>query len=564
MSFFKLKSKIIIQLFFVIIFFSTSQAKNTYKFNKGNHIANYFAGILSFNSSDYEDSYRYLKKLEGLEEIHLNYSSKYIYSLVNLGKYNEALRYAKKLEKKNLDNFDSNLIIGIYHFKNKKYELANEYFFKLSQKKTNFVLNDFLISTLLNWSNFHKLDFQNAKMKLDNMQPKFDNLINIQKVFLNCFYDDNSTEINFKKLIFNKKTDFTRYNYFLAEYLLSIGKIEEAKIVIKEALTINPRNLLINQFNFELENNKTKEIFNCKNQSHVIAEIFYLTANALSSQSIYTFSNYYLNLAKYLNSDFKSFNTLLAENFYNMNELNKSLKIYENIEKQGAIFSWHAVKQKARILIKEKKAEEALKLLKAAYKKLPVKNIYETFEYAEFLKNNEKFESAIQYYSKILEKIKNDHPLYPEITDGRGVSYERVGQWDKAEKDLLSSLKVSPDQAYVINYLAYSWIEKGIKIKQSLKMLENANKLKSNDPYIIDSLGWALFKLKDYENSKNYLQRAVQLMPADPIVNDHYGDVLWKKGDEIQARYYWNYALSLDSTKKDLKKNIKNKLISGL
>ena len=109
---------------------------------------------------------------------------------------------------------------------------------------------------------------------------------------------------------------------------------------------------------------------------------------------------------------------------------------------------------------------------------------------------------SIKYYTNILNQIEKDHPLYPEVTDGRGVSYERIGQWDKAEKDLISSLEVNPDQAYVINYLAYSWIEQGVKIEKSLNMLEKANKLKSNDPYIIDSFGWALFKLERYKESK--------------------------------------------------------------
>ena len=95
-------------------------------------------------------------------------------------------------------------------------------------------------------------------------------------------------------------------------------------------------------------------------------------------------------------------------------------------------------------------------------------------------------------------------------------------------------------------------------------MLEKANRLKPNDPYIIDSLGWALFKLKRYNDAKKYLKQAVQLMPADPVVNDHYGDVLWKTGKQIQARYYWNYVLKLDDTEDDLKKTIKNKIISGL
>ena len=115
-----------------------------------------------------------------------------------------------------------------------------------------------------------------------------------------------------------------------------------------------------------------------------------------------------------------------------------------------------------------------------------------------------------------------------------------------------------------MNYLAYSWIEQGININKSLNMLERANKLKQNDPYIIDSLGWALFKLQRFKESKDYLQLAVRLMPADPIVNDHYGDVLWKSGEKLQARYYWKYVLNLEKTENNLKESVKKKLIKGL
>jgi tetratricopeptide (TPR) repeat protein len=203
-------------------------------------------------------------------------------------------------------------------------------------------------------------------------------------------------------------------------------------------------------------------------------------------------------------------------------------------------------------------------LLRNTYKDLTSKDIYQTFDLAEFLKSNERFEESISYYSSVINNLKENHLLYSEATDGRGVAYERIGEWDKAEKDLLASIKADPNQAYVINYLAYSWIEQGIKIEKSLNMLEKANKLLSNDPFIIDSLGWALFKLERYKDSKSYLQMAVRLMPGDPIVNDHYGDVLWKNGNEIQARYYWNYVLNLEEAEKDLKKTVEKKLIKGL
>ncbi len=144
------------------------------------------------------------------------------------------------------------------------------------------------------------------------------------------------------------------------------------------------------------------------------------------------------------------------------------------------------------------------------------------------------------------------------------MAYERTDQWNKAEIDLLNSLILSPEDAYIINYLAYSWIEKGINIKKSLEMLKKANQLKPNDGYITDSLGWALFKLKKYEEAKKYMQLAVKLLASDPVINDHFADVLWMNNNTIQARYYWNYVLKLEKTEDKLKKEIEHKLLFGL
>jgi len=566
MNLFNLVLKLTVQIFFVIIFISTLQAKNIDKFNRGDNISDYFSGILLLNENEYDASYKFLKKLDGLEESHLSYSQKYLYSLINSGKFNEAFNYAKKIEKRNLDSFESNLIVGVYYLKNEKYDLAQKYFLKIKNKKSKFAIKNFVANSLLNWTNLNKLDLNEGKIRINSIDSKFENLKKIQNTFLHCYYKSQKTGFFFEQLTSDKKIDFSRYNYFYAKYLVNSGKINKAKEILNSSLKLYPRNLVLKQYKLDLNNRNLKidNNFNCQNQTHVISEILYIVANVLSSQSLYNFSNFYLNLAKYLNEDFHSFNTLLAENFLKINNLDEAKKIYTEIGKQGSFFLWYATKKNAQILIKEEKEEKAIKLVNNIYKKFFEKGIYEIFDYAEFLKNNDKFENSIIFYTKIIESIKKDHPLYPEARDGRGVAYERIGMWKKAEKDLLVSLEINPDQAYVINYLAYTWIEKGKNIEQSLKMLKKANNLKSNDPYIIDSLGWALFKLQKYKESKNYLQLAVQLMPADPVVNDHYGDALWKNGNKIQARYYWKYVLNLKDSKDDLKENINNKLISGL
>ena len=566
MNIFALISKIIGHLLFVIIFifFSTLQAKEYKKFNKADFVADYFSGILLLNQSKYIDSFKYLKKLDGLEENHPAFSSKYLYSLVNSGNFSQAVSFSKKLDRENKGSFESDLILGIHYLKKSKYELSSKYFSKAKKSNSRTLLDSYIADSLNNWSYIRNNDLNGALVKLNQLDDRFENLKKIQAVFLNCFFKGKDTKITFEKLISNKQTDFSRYHYFYAKFLNSSGEREKAKKIISDALIKYPRNLLLNQYKIDLESLENSFNFDCENETDVVAEIIYIAANAFSSQSMFPLSNFYLNLSKYLNNNFYAFDTLLAENFYKIGDYSNAKKIYKGLINKGAAFEWYSNKQISRILLKEKKKDKSLKLLKESYDALPNKGVYETFDYAEFLKNNEEFKNSIKYYSEILKKIDNEHPLFPEVTDSRGVSYERTGEWDNAEKDLLSSLEASPNQAYVINYLAYSWIEQGVNIEKSLKMLQKANQLKSNDPYIIDSLGWALFKLKRFEESKEYLQLALRLMPADPIVNDHYGDVLWKNGNKLQARYYWNNVLQLENTEKDLKDKVKEKLVKGL
>ena len=268
MGIFKLSLKIIGQISFVIIFFSTLEAKNFDKFNAGDYVSDYFSGILLLNDNRYNESFRFLKKLNGLEESHINYSIKYLYSLVNSENFNEAFSYSKKLEKQKIDNYESNLIIGIFYLRNSNLELAKKYFSKAKNKSSRFILNNYVSSSLYNWSSLNKVDLSYASLELQKLDKRFENLKKIQSIFLNCYFNTSNTNKLFKELNSNEKTDFSRYNYFHASYFATSGKIEEAKKIVKSALKNNPRNLLLNQYkidlnkkNCTLKNNATNMVF---------------------------------------------------------------------------------------------------------------------------------------------------------------------------------------------------------------------------------------------------------------------------------------------------------------
>jgi tetratricopeptide (TPR) repeat protein len=159
--------------------------------------------------------------------------------------------------------------------------------------------------------------------------------------------------------------------------------------------------------------------------------------------------------------------------------------------------------------------------------------------------------------------MKKQLNTYADVLYRRGGSYERLKNYSKADEDLLLSLDIRSDDAYTLNYLAYSWLERNIKIEEAMKMLMTAYEQKENDPYITDSVGWGYYLIGDFTNAEKYLRRAVELMPDDPIVNDHYGDVLWQLNRKLQAKYFWLHVLELDDAEDEMKRSIEIKLIDG-
>ena len=246
MRLFNLLMKSIGQIFFVIIFLSTYPAKSLDKFDRADYISNYFSGILLLNDNQYEDSLRYLKKINGLEKQHINFSIKYLYSLVNSGNLKEAFNYARKLEKQKLATFESYLISGVFYLKNSNIKLAQKYFLKAKSVEQKFILKSYVSNSLYNWSNLS--NFENAKLELEKLDKRFENLKKIQKVFLNCYFSSPNTYNLFTKITTNQKTDFSRYYYFHASYAHSNGMVDNAKEIVNSALKLYPRNLLLNQY----------------------------------------------------------------------------------------------------------------------------------------------------------------------------------------------------------------------------------------------------------------------------------------------------------------------------
>ena len=561
-KFFFIFKTLLYTFIFLGIFNSSYSKVSEFNYNAKN-ISNYFSGLISFNHLDYKNSQKFFKKLNNFEDKSLKYSSKFIYSLINLGKYNEALQYSKKLENKNQSNFESNLFLGLNEFKTKNYDKAEFYFNKIERNYENQLIFDVLEMSLNSWSKIAKSKDEKNINLINSSNAAYKNLILIQKTFAHCHLGSVNTEREFKKIIENEKTSFSRYYFFFANYLFNNGKKKEATSFINLANKEYPGNLLINQFRKKLNHEeKFNNEFDCKNSAHIMGEILYIFANGLSSQGDYKLSNFYISLSKFLNSDFLSYNTLLAENLTILKRNDDAKESYKQISKIGSVFKWYSAK-KITELMELEGDKDSIKYLSKVYSEINP-GVYDTFDFANFLRAEEEYDKSINLYSELLIKINRNHKLYPKILERRGMAYERSDKWDLAEKDLLMSLNVLPKEPYVMNYLAYSWVEKNENIEDALKMLKEANNLKKHDGYITDSLGWALYKLKNFSEAKKYLEKAIILMPRDPIVNDHFADCLWMNENKIQARYFWKNTLDMENVDEELRKKIEKKLLFGL
>ena len=533
-----------------------------------NNISNYLSGIISVNQDYTNAAFKYLNKVQSLKNDHSNFNVQFIRTLILLEKFNQAFAFSKDVWLEDEYFFETDLLLGLEFFIKNDYLNAEKHFERLNKiSRYNLLFEGFLGNILIAWIKASENNKEDSFKFLDKVPERYHNLKKIQNSFLQCYFDTSKTQIAFEQLMNNEDSDFSRYNFFFANYLLFKNKNIEAEKVINLSRKTHKSNLLIKQTeNFILTGNskKIKNLFNCKNPVDVIAEIFYVIANIYSTEKNYQLSNFYLKISFFLNNKFTPNKTLLAENFFYQQKYELSKKIYNSLKSIGPVYSWYASINLAIILSDIEDKEYAVFDLEDEFNLLLNPDLEHNYELANFFKDREYYQESIKYYSLALQNIKQNHFLFSKILDRRGTSYERLGDWDNAEKDLKESLRILPDQPHVLNYLGYSWIDRGINIDKALEMIIRANELKKNDGYITDSLGWAFYVKKNYLDAEKFLQRAVEILPLDPIINDHYADTLWMLNKHIQARYFWKHVLGLDTVEQKLKDNVSKKLIFGI
>ena len=537
-----------------------SKSKSLNDFNLS-YLSNYFSGIVAYENQDNFKALQFFKSSKFLIKRHNSYLEKYIYSLVLEGKVQIATNEIKKnFTKNNSKFFEAHLLLAIDSLMKKKYKKSKNHL----EQSYAFINNDKVSLIIVETLKQYLYVFEENKTL--STKNKFGNFSLVNEVLQRCYLNDKNTEIYFDQIINTAGNEDSRYIFFYINYLIENNKYSKAKEITND-LDYLTSSLLISQgkkWIEDLEFKKFKKIFSCRNSDDIVSELFFLVANLYSSQDDYERSNFYLNVAHHLNPKFKFNLSLLAENYYLNKNYLKTSKILEAFNKKDEFYYWFKIKKEAQMISRQQNSVVAANFINLMLKQIKNPSIKIIFDVANFNKDAKQYKKAIKNYDLIISKIDINTTLYAEVLYRRGISYERLADYKSSDRDLLKSLEINPDDAYVLNYLAYSWLEREYRIGTALQMLEKAYSSRNNDPYIIDSIGWAYYLINDYIKAEIFLKRAVELMPEDPTVNDHYGDILWKLNRKVQARYFWESVLNLKETDNEMKKIINVKLIEGL
>jgi len=524
-------------------------------------LSKYFSGILAFENKDNSKALKFFNSSKILINKHDPYLKRYIYSLILENKISQAINVVKS-NKDNINTnfFDAYLLLILDSLKKNDLDNTRAYL----KKTINLPNLDRFHLAIIESLNQYIYVFKEKKI-LDD-KKNFGKLSIISETFQRCYLGDDATDVYFLNLINDDEADYSRYIYFYLSYLIENNRTPDAEKIINDLDPINTT-LLLSQGKSWLQNKKADEltsVFSCKNPNDIISEFMFLISNLYSSQDNFEKSNFYLNLSNFLNPKFIFNLSLVAENQFLNGEYEKAKKTLKIFKNDINSYYWFRVKKEAQIIANQRNKQEALNYITAEFEKIVQPDNKIIFDIANFYKNSKKYDKAIMYYSKLIDTYNGNLEMKSDLLYRRGGSYERIGKYQQADEDLLNALKISPDDAYILNYLAYSWLERDYKINEAIEMLEKAYSYENDDPYIIDSIGWAYYLIDDYLKAENFLKRAVELMPDDPIVNDHYGDILWRLNRRIQARYFWENVLKMDDVDSDMIKNINVKLVEGL
>lgn len=480
-------------------------------------------------------------------------------ALVSAGRVEEAEMVAKQLLSVEPDNELARIAVGVVALKERRYASARKTLEGMSKDSLFGIMGNVVWS----WAVEEELG---GKAAVDNLepisQPGFKNFLTFQAALMADLSGDVKLAENLYAEAYEADPFVFRIVEAYARFLGNQGKYDEAMDVIQRYHDRGLTHVNIDEVE-ALITQKKRPGRMADNVQQGAAETLRGLSSALSREQASDISIVLMRLARFLHpkSDLITFS--IADLMDRAERYETANALYGQVHRNSPLHG-QALVRTAENLQEIGDIDEAIRKLSNLANTMP-DNLTAVIALGDALRRDKRYTEAAVAYDKALEMTGGTRTIDWHLYYVRGIAHERDGEWEKAESDFLKALELNPDQPQVLNYLGYSWVDQKLELKRALEMIEKAVALRPEDGYIVDSLGWAYYRLERFEEATETLERAARLSPSDPTINDHLGDAYWQVDRKREARFQWSIALELtDEDDGDLAEKIQQKLDGNL
>lgn len=474
------------------------------------------------------------------------------------GDVEEARKLADQVLAVDKNNRVAHLVAGVYQLKQKRYDAAKA---NIGQSVRG-QITDLVAALLQGWAMAGAGDARGGIALIDKLQgmewyPIFKDL---HTGLIADFANRPSDAGPRLERVYKAETGALRSTEAYGRFLSRHKDIKSALDIYRTFDKASPRNPLIADAIAALSAGRKLPSLAETPQAGA-AEALYGIGMTLSRRGGEDLALVYLQLALYLQPDHALALLSLGDLYEQVKKPQYAINVYERMPANSPL-KRNAQIQQATDLDAVDRSEEGIRILKGLVAENP-KDLEAVTALGNIQRGRKQFADCADSYGKAIEALpegaKNNWVQYYF----RGICYERSKQWPKAEADLKKALELQPEQPQVLNYLGYSWVDQGVNLDEGMKMIRRAVDQRPDDGYIVDSLGWAYYRIGNYEEAVKNLERAIELKPEDPTINDHLGDAYWRVGRKLEARFQWAHARDLKAEPEELPK-IEAKLRDGL
>ncbi|HEY4191303.1 MAG TPA: tetratricopeptide repeat protein [Mesorhizobium sp.] len=525
----------------------------------------YLAAHIAEADNDLDGAIAYYKQALAFDPDDAALQQSLMLSLISQGRFEESLPYADKLkETPDAERF-SRLALAVDSFRKKDFAKA-EYWLKLSLESD---LDRLIAGVMTGWSKQGAGHGEEAMAFVDKIEgPEWFDLFKSchSALIADASGLTDKADAAYSKTMQNVAAGgaapetWMRCAQSYAGFLARKGDKDKALAVLDQADTFGPGKLEIADLRDKINKGGKIEPL-VANASDGAAEILLDLATALNRGGGEPFVRLYLEYALALKPDSDAALVQLASVAEQLKDSEKAIELYRRIPENSPLKEASDLQLGLNLADLDKK-DEAIAHLKALVDAHP-EDMRGYLALGGVYSSKEDFRSAADLYDKAVATLKTPAVANWNIFYQRGIAYERLKQWDKAEPNFRKALELNPDQPQVMNYLGYSWVDRGMNLQEGLEMIQKAVDLRPSDGYIVDSLGWAYFKLGKFDDSVREMERAVSLKPEDPVLNDHLGDAYWRVGRKLEATFQWAHARDMKPDP-DILAAVQEKLRNGL